>query len=37
MPMRKELIEAGKTEEEGGTGVGLKFWQWTEAQVKPYI
>jgi retinol dehydrogenase-12 len=33
---RKDLIAASKTEEEGGTGVAAKFWDWTEEQVKPY-
>jgi len=36
-PIRKELIQAGKTEAEGGTGNALKFWAWTEEQVKSYL
>ncbi|KAI9737860.1 MAG: hypothetical protein M1834_009230 [Cirrosporium novae-zelandiae] len=36
MAIRKDLVDATKIEEEGGTGVGLKFWEWTEEQIKPY-
>ncbi|KAI1414498.1 putative short-chain dehydrogenase [Hypoxylon sp. FL1857] len=36
-PIRKDLVEATKTEEEGGNGTGKKFWEWTEEQIKPYI
>lgn len=34
--MRKDLINATKTEAEGGNGTGAKFWDWTEEQVKKY-
>ncbi|KAI1377174.1 putative short-chain dehydrogenase [Hypoxylon crocopeplum] len=37
LPIRKDLMEATKTAEEGGNGTGKKFWEWTEEQVKPYI
>ncbi|RFU29240.1 hypothetical protein B7463_g7089, partial [Scytalidium lignicola] len=37
LPIRKDMIDATKTEAEGGTGVGLKFWEWCEEQIKPYI
>ncbi|KKZ61911.1 hypothetical protein EMCG_03610 [[Emmonsia] crescens] len=36
-PVRKDLIEATKTEAEGGNGTALKFWEWTEKQIKPYL
>jgi retinol dehydrogenase-12 len=36
-PIRKDVAESGKRKEEGGTGVGLKFWEWTEEQIKPYL
>ncbi|EEH43601.2 uncharacterized protein PADG_08221 [Paracoccidioides brasiliensis Pb18] len=36
-PVRKDLVEATKTEEEGGNGTALKFWEWTEKQIKPYL
>jgi retinol dehydrogenase 12 len=35
-PLRKDLETAAKTEAEGGTGTGLKFWEWSEEQVKAY-
>lgn len=35
--IRKDIVAAGKPESEGGSGVGLKFWDWTEEQVKPYL
>jgi len=35
--LRKDFEAASKTEVEGGTGVGLQFWDWTEEQVKPYL
>ncbi|OJD25430.1 hypothetical protein ACJ73_03196 [Blastomyces percursus] len=35
--VRKDLIEATKTEAEGGNGTALKFWEWTEKQIKPYL
>jgi retinol dehydrogenase-12 len=35
--IRKDLLLATKSEDEGGTGNGLKFWEWTEEQVKPYV
>ncbi|MCJ1227333.1 hypothetical protein MMC12_003988 [Toensbergia leucococca] len=36
-PLRKDLVAAQKTEEEGGTGIAAKFWEWSEEQVKPYV
>ena len=35
--LRKDLVLAQRTEEEGGTGVAEKFWEWTDEQVKPYV
>ncbi|TAQ84494.1 hypothetical protein B7494_g7187 [Chlorociboria aeruginascens] len=37
MAIRPDLVAATKTEAENGTGVGLKFWEWTEEQIKPYV
>ncbi|KAI1498747.1 putative short-chain dehydrogenase [Biscogniauxia marginata] len=37
MPIRKDLLDATKSEEEGGNGTVLKFWDWTEEQVKPFL
>lgn len=34
--LRKDLEAAAKTEAQGGTGTGLKFWEWSEEQVKAY-
>ncbi|KAI1076701.1 NAD(P)-binding protein [Whalleya microplaca] len=36
-PIRKDLVAATKLETEGGNGTVLKFWDWTEDQVKPYL
>ncbi|KAI0135788.1 short-chain dehydrogenase [Daldinia grandis] len=36
-PVRKDLVEATKTEEEGGNGTAKKFWEWTDEQVNKYI
>lgn len=36
-PIKKDVVESAKRKEEGGTGVGLAFWEWTEEQVKPYL
>ncbi|KAL8388214.1 hypothetical protein RB595_009377 [Gaeumannomyces hyphopodioides] len=35
--IRDDVAQATKHVEEGGTGTGLKFWEWTEEQVKPYL
>jgi len=37
VPLRKDIEASAKTEAEGGTGVGLKFWEWNEEQVKPFL
>jgi len=36
-PIRKDLLNAVKSEKEGGTGGAYKFWEWTEEQVKAYL
>ncbi|KAJ5604795.1 hypothetical protein N7510_009949 [Penicillium lagena] len=33
----KNMTDAGKTQAEGGTAIARDFWEWTEAQVKPYL
>ncbi|KAF3763048.1 NAD(P)-binding protein [Cryphonectria parasitica EP155] len=33
----KDYVNAVKTEAEGGTGIARQFWEWTEAQWKPYL
>ncbi|KAI1344651.1 hypothetical protein F5Y15DRAFT_411475 [Xylariaceae sp. FL0016] len=37
LPMRKDLVAAGKTEHEGGNGAALKFWEWSEKQAEAYV
>ncbi|KAI1214562.1 putative short-chain dehydrogenase [Annulohypoxylon truncatum] len=37
LPIRKDLVEATKTEAEGGNGTAEKFWDWCDEQIKPYI
>ncbi|CAI6340537.1 unnamed protein product [Periconia digitata] len=37
MKIRKDLYEATKTQEEGGSGIAKSFWEWTEEQVKSYL
>ncbi|KAI0891545.1 putative short-chain dehydrogenase [Annulohypoxylon nitens] len=37
LPIRKDLVEATKTEAEGGNGTAEKFWEWCDEQIKPYI
>ncbi|KAF3480464.1 short-chain dehydrogenase [Arthroderma uncinatum] len=32
----EDMLAAAKSESEGGTGTARQFWDWTEAQVKPY-
>jgi retinol dehydrogenase 12 len=36
-PLREDLVKAGTHESEGGTGNGLKFWDWCEEQVSSYL
>jgi retinol dehydrogenase 12 len=35
--LRKDIDAAGKMEEEGGTAIASKFWDWSDEQVKQYI
>ncbi|KAF7549523.1 hypothetical protein G7Z17_g6315 [Cylindrodendrum hubeiense] len=35
--IRKDLLLASKTKDEGGLGTSLAFWDWTEAEIKPYL
>ncbi|OTA98395.1 hypothetical protein M426DRAFT_258959 [Hypoxylon sp. CI-4A] len=34
--LRKDIEAATRTEEQGGSGVALAFWEWSEKQVLPY-
>ncbi len=36
-PIRKDLMAATKSAEEGGNGHAAKFWEWSEEQVKSYL
>ncbi|KAH6603969.1 short-chain dehydrogenase [Trichoderma cornu-damae] len=33
----KEMIDGSKPKSQGGTGIANNFWEWTEAQIKPYF
>lgn len=35
-PLRPDLLNATRSEAEGGTGGAYKFWEWTENQVRKY-
>ncbi|KAK0383873.1 hypothetical protein NLU13_7965 [Sarocladium strictum] len=35
--IRPTLLRASKPTTDGGNGTAQKFWEWTEAQVKPYL
>ncbi|CAI6089669.1 unnamed protein product [Clonostachys chloroleuca] len=37
MPIRPDIVAASKTEEEGGSGIARKFWQWANDQVERYV
>ncbi|KAI2623083.1 putative short-chain dehydrogenase [Hypoxylon sp. NC1633] len=37
LPIRRDLVEATKTKEEGGNETAKEFWEWCEEQVKPYV
>jgi retinol dehydrogenase-12 len=37
MSIRSDLLDASKSEAEGGTGHAKKFWEWTEEQIKSYL
>ena len=34
--LRKDLVLAQRSEEEGGTGISRRFWDWSEEQVKEF-
>lgn len=34
---RSDLVAATKDKSEGGTGVAAQFWNWNEAQIKPFL
>ncbi|KAF2257821.1 NAD(P)-binding protein [Lojkania enalia] len=36
LPIRKDLVQASKSKEEGGMGIARRFWAWQEEQVKQY-
>ncbi|EHK21220.1 uncharacterized protein TRIVIDRAFT_52177 [Trichoderma virens Gv29-8] len=35
--LSKEMIAGSISKSEGGTGIASSFWDWTEAQIKPYM
>lgn len=35
--LRKDLADAGKSEEDGGSGNAARFWDWSEGEVKVYV
>ncbi len=37
MAIREDLVAASKTENEGGSGIAQKFWEWNEEQVKEFV
>ncbi|KAI1827782.1 NAD(P)-binding protein [Xylaria intraflava] len=32
----QDMVNGSKTKSQGGTGTAQKFWDWSEAQIKPY-
>jgi retinol dehydrogenase 12 len=36
-PISQDLVQATKPEDEGGAGTSLKFWEWSEEQVKKFV
>ena len=34
---RKDVLEAIKTKEQGGTGLAVQFWEWCESKCKAYM
>ncbi|PNP42054.1 hypothetical protein THARTR1_11201 [Trichoderma harzianum] len=34
---RPDLVEGSKSEDEGGTGIAERFWDWSEEQVNPFM
>ncbi|KAI0433045.1 hypothetical protein F5Y09DRAFT_300131 [Xylaria sp. FL1042] len=37
MRIRKDVKDATKTKDEGGSGLAGEFWAWTEEQVRPFL
>ncbi|KAF4612460.1 hypothetical protein G7Y89_g15617 [Cudoniella acicularis] len=37
MKIRKDLLEASKSEKEGGSGIAERFWEWNEEQIKDFV
>merc|ERR1712093_541883 len=37
VPLRADIEAGSKSEEQGGTGISKKFWEWSEDQVKSYL
>ncbi|KAI1503766.1 retinol dehydrogenase 12 [Biscogniauxia marginata] len=35
--LRKDIEAATKTEDQGGSGIAVKLWDWSEEQVLPYV
>jgi len=35
--LKKDLVESVKSEEEGGSGMAAKFWDWCVTMTKPYV
>lgn len=35
--LRQDILDGGRSEEEGGTGNAEAFWNWSEEQVRPYL
>jgi retinol dehydrogenase-12 len=36
-PIRKDIADSTVPVSEGGRDVGLRFWEWCEEQVRPYL
>jgi retinol dehydrogenase-12 len=36
-PIREDIAASGKPVSEGGSDIGIKFWEWCEKQVEPYL
>ena len=35
--LRPDLVAAGKSKEDGGSGIAEEFWVWCEQQVREYL
>lgn len=36
-PLRKDLADAGKLKQDGGSEMAKEFWEWSEEQVARYV